>query len=83
MIWPEKMTLPELLLEFLMNALRLRQRILMTLITERTGLTPEDIYKNLMTNPQTELLTVSEDYVETTPLGRRFLNELLTGFLPI
>ena len=51
MIWPEKMTLPELLLEFLMNALRLRQRILMTLITERTGLTPEDIYKNLMPPP--------------------------------
>ncbi len=72
----------DLLLEFLMNALRLRQRIPMTLITKRTGLTRKHIYQNLMANPQTELLTVSENYVEATPLGQRFLNELLTGFLP-
>lgn len=72
----------ELLLEFLMNALRLRQKIPLTLIAQRTGLTREYIDQSLITIPQKELLTVSEDYVETTPLGQQFLNELLTSFLP-
>ena len=70
----------ELLLEFLMNALRLRQKIPLTLIAERTGLAREYIYQRLTDTSQKELLTVSEDYVETTLLGQQFLNELLTPF---
>ncbi len=72
----------ELLLEFLMNALRLRQKIPLSLITARTGLTYETIYQKLLTISNPDLLVLDQEYVAVTSLGYRFLNELLTNFMP-
>ena len=71
----------ELLLEFLMNALRLREKIPFTLITERTGLSRETIDQALSNCPNKDLITRDADHLSTTTLGYRFLNELLTDFL--
>jgi putative oxygen-independent coproporphyrinogen III oxidase len=72
----------ELLLEFLMNALRLHEPIPLSLITERTRLTREHLLRFLSEKSNPALLTVESEYIAATPLGQRFLNELLTGFLP-
>lgn len=71
----------ELLLEFMMNALRLQQKIPLALITERTGLTQEFIQQALFKIPHQEMLTIEDNQLSITALGHRFLNELLTAFI--
>jgi len=71
----------ELLLEFLMNALRLHQTIPLSLIAERTGLAENDIYQKLLEKQDPELFSLDKHSMTTTALGKRFLNHLLTRFL--
>ena len=71
----------ELLLEFLMNAFRLRQKIPLKFIVSRTGLSYESIYSKLQQIPNQDFLTLTTNDVAPTPLGYRFLNELLTAFI--
>lgn len=69
----------ELPLEFLMNALRLREGVEENLFTERTGLPMETIAVLLEQIRAEGLLTA--DRLQTTEQGQRYLNSLLERFL--
>ncbi len=70
------------ILEFMMNLLRLRDGFDMTLFTERTGLPPSSLDPALATALSKSLLETRTDRISATPLGRRFLNDLLGLFVP-
>lgn len=72
----------DLIFEFMLNALRLTEGFPLTLFTERTGLKSDVIMPILNHAKQRGLLQVAETYVQTTALGKRFLNELIALFLP-
>ncbi|WP_426415433.1 radical SAM family heme chaperone HemW [Aestuariirhabdus sp. LZHN29] len=71
----------ELPLEFMMNALRLRDGVERSLFSERTGLSLESIAKPLQ---QAIAMGLMEDNqrLQPTERGRLFLNDLLEIFLP-
>jgi oxygen-independent coproporphyrinogen-3 oxidase len=67
--------------EFMMNALRLNQGFPPALFTERTGLPPAIIEKSALAARREGLLETADGHIRPTPRGRRFLNQLLGGFL--
>jgi oxygen-independent coproporphyrinogen-3 oxidase len=67
--------------EFMMNALRLTDGFPLALFAERTGLLLEAIHKSALAGRQEGLLEVVGDRLRPTPLGRRFLNRLVSRFL--
>ena len=72
----------ELPFEFMMNALRLSDGFATALFTQRTGL-PLSVIDQPMREAEARGLIVRElDHIRPTPLGQRFLNELLQMFLP-
>ena len=72
----------ELPLEFMMNALRLEEGVSAVLFEERTGLALADIDRTLAELRQHGLLQNDPARIQTTPLGRRFLNDVLAKFIP-
>ena len=68
--------------EFMMNALRLTDGFDPALFEERTGLALDAIALPLREAGKRGLLERSASLIRPTPLGQRFLNELLQGFLP-
>ena len=78
----KKTLLPqELPIEFMMNALRLQKPIPVTLFTERTGCPLDTIQAQLLEAQQKNFLHINKNHFETTPQGKRYLNELLEIFL--
>jgi oxygen-independent coproporphyrinogen-3 oxidase len=71
----------ELPFEFMMNALRLRDGFVPSLFQQRTGLPLVSIESALLEAEARELLTRGAERIAPTPLGRRFLNDLLQIFL--
>jgi putative oxygen-independent coproporphyrinogen III oxidase len=71
----------EVVLEFLMNALRLNAGFTTALFEQATGLGLERIRPALDRARQRELLEPDEPW-RCTELGRRFLNDLLAEFVP-
>lgn len=71
----------DLPLEFMLNALRLQKPIPYQLFTERTFLNPEVLAPYFNQAKERRLLTSDDTSFQPTPLGRRFLNELLEVFL--
>lgn len=71
----------EIVLEFLMNALRLNAGFSTALFEQATGLDFERIRRALDRARQRELLEPDEPW-RCTELGRRFLNDLLAEFVP-
>lgn len=69
----------ELPLEFLMNALRLREGVDESLFYERTGLPLTDVAVQLQKLREDKLLV--KDRLQATGLGQRYLNTLLERFL--
>jgi len=69
----------ELPLEFLMNALRLREGVTESLFYERTGLPLSSVAVQLESLRDDKLLV--SDRLQATALGQRFLNSLLERFL--
>ena len=67
--------------EFMMNALRLNEGFLSGLFTERTGLPLSAIEASALAARREGLLETVEGHIRPTPRGRRFLNQLLAGFL--
>jgi putative oxygen-independent coproporphyrinogen III oxidase len=67
--------------EFMMNALRLIGGVPIGLFQQRTGLNIQTIEKALKIAVDKQLLTVSDRHLCPTPLGQRFLNELLALFI--
>ncbi len=67
----------DLRLEFLMNALRLKQGVAPALFTARTGLPLEMLTASLAKPLQLNLIECSRERLGTTPKGYDFLNEVL------
>ena len=70
----------KLVLEFMLNALRLTQAIPTKLFTERTNLNLNSIINPLNKAQQHGFLKWNEKNIIITPLGKRFLDELLRIF---
>ncbi|RLP53169.1 MAG: radical SAM family heme chaperone HemW [Ketobacter sp.] len=66
--------------EFFMNAFRLSQPIARTVFSERTFVPPNRFQSALNQAVQQGLITESATHWQTTELGQRFLNNLLTLF---
>ncbi len=67
-------------LEFMMNALRLYEGFELKLFEQRTQLTRDNIATKLTELIDQGLITLDNHHVKTTPLGRRFLNDVLQKF---
>ena len=72
----------ELGFEFMMNALRLTGGFPLVLFEERVGVPLTVVLKQLAAAEQRGLIERDHQRVAPTPLGRRFLNDLLQIFLP-
>lgn len=71
----------ELIFEYMMNRLRLMEAIPFAEFEDYTGLGRDRLDKQLQLAINKELITVDHDFCQVTPLGHRFLNELLTIFM--
>jgi oxygen-independent coproporphyrinogen-3 oxidase len=72
----------ELAFEFMLNALRLTEGVAMALFAERTGLDPAILRQPLQRARERGLLKADALRLAATELGRRFLDDLVTLFLP-
>jgi oxygen-independent coproporphyrinogen-3 oxidase len=72
----------ELPFEFMMNALRLCEGIPVNLFEQRTGLSFAVLTTRLQQAEQRGLMARDFQWLKPTPLGQRFLNDLLQIFLP-
>jgi oxygen-independent coproporphyrinogen-3 oxidase len=72
----------ELAFEFMLNALRLSDGVPIALFAERTGMPVSQIDAALGRAADRGLLTVDAKRIAPTLLGRRFLSDLQTLFLP-
>ncbi|WP_266180672.1 radical SAM family heme chaperone HemW [Dyella humicola] len=71
----------ELPFEYMLNALRLIEGVPLADFAERTGLPAERIGPALAAARERGWLTDDPDLLHTTPLGQRFLNDVIGGFL--
>ncbi len=71
----------ELPFEFMLNALRLYQKISAELFQQRTGLSFSSIQPILHKAQQQGLVTYDDFAMETTEFGKRFYNNLLAMFM--
>jgi oxygen-independent coproporphyrinogen-3 oxidase len=67
--------------EFMMNALRLNEGFPLRLYPERTGMPLTSVLRELDEAERRGLITRDHERIAPTPLGRRFLNDLLQIFL--
>ena len=72
----------DLLFEFLLNALRLKEGFRFELFAERTGLQWSSQSAIISSAVDDGLLEIKANHVRTTALGWRFLDEILQRFLP-
>ncbi|GAB1255669.1 radical SAM family heme chaperone HemW [Aurantivibrio plasticivorans] len=72
----------QLTLEFMMNALRLNQGVELDSYTLRTGLELANIQPELEWLEENGLLQLTGGQMATTPLGQRFLNDVIARFMP-
>ena len=75
-------TPPDVIFEFMLNALRLKEGVLTTLFTERTGLPTHMLEPALSLAKQKNLLCDEKNRLKPTSLGFQFLNDLIGMFLP-
>jgi len=71
----------ELVSEFMLNALRLHGGVDWSLFQDRTGLKLDDIAPSIDKLVAQGLLTDSVERLQPTPLGQRYLNQILRAFL--
>ena len=72
----------ELVFEFMLNALRLNEGVSLALFEKRTGLAGAAIEKTLFKARVEGLLVEEPGLLKATELGKRFLNNLTSLFLP-
>jgi len=70
----------DLILEFMMNALRLNEGVPTGWFTERTGLSLPGLVPRINMLEQRGLMTSCDERISATETGRRYLNELLVAF---
>ncbi len=72
----------DLVLEFLMNQLRLTEGFERSDFVRRTGLSAARLESGLQRAMAQGLLEIQDERIDTTPAGRLFLNDLLAIFVP-
>jgi len=72
----------DLILEFMMNSLRLCDGFSSEQFTHHTGIAFSEIATQLLELEQRGLISITNDVVASTHQGRRYLNDLLEYFLP-
>ena len=73
----------DLVFEFMLNALRLRDGVDEALFEARTGLEPPHLHRKMADVVARGLIAQEDDRRwHPTPLGHRFLNDLQAAFLP-
>jgi oxygen-independent coproporphyrinogen-3 oxidase len=78
----ETVTAGQLPFEFMLNALRLNDGVALAAFTARTGLPAETIAAPLREAHARGWLVDDGGSLQATPLGQRFLNDLIEAFLP-
>jgi len=76
-----KVSSRELILEFMMNALRLCKPINLKLFNERTGLSNKVLINGLRQAQEYNYIEKEGSYIKTTEQGRNFLNDLICLFM--
>ena len=71
----------ELTFEFMMNQCRLRESWPISRFSERTGLTAEQLMPYLQKAKKKQLIDEQDGLWQVSPLGHRYLNDLLALFL--
>ena len=71
----------ELVSEFMLNALRLREGVTWSLFEARTGLSYDNIALEVNQLIKQGLLVDDNEHLQPTALGRRYLNQILRVFL--
>ena len=66
----------------MLNALRLNDGFPLAQFAARTGLASSSIAAGLANAESRGWLQREDDHVTPTPLGRRFLNDVIASFLP-
>lgn len=72
----------DIIFEFMLNALRLSKGFSMELFEQRTGLPFHCLEPMIEKARAKNLLSIQNNEVETTELGKSFLNDLVSLFLP-
>lgn len=80
--WGTKLTEQDLIFEFMLNALRLSDGVPVKLFTEHTGITFSHIEPILKQAQQQDLLLTDTNTICPTEKGKRYLNNLISLFLP-
>jgi oxygen-independent coproporphyrinogen-3 oxidase len=75
-------TQKEALFEFMLNALRLQDKIAWTLLEQRSGWQRQAVFVYCDDLVQKGLLEYNENEFYLTPMGRNFTNEAIAAFLP-
>jgi oxygen-independent coproporphyrinogen-3 oxidase len=65
----------------MLNALRLVDGVPLSDFGARTGLPPQSIAANVAAGRHKGWLENHPDHLKTTPLGQRFLNDVIASFL--
>ncbi len=78
----ETITAGQLPFEFMLNALRLHDGVPLAQFTARTGLARAAIATPLRAARTRGWLVDDPEYLQTTALGQRFLNDVIEAFLP-
>ncbi|RUR17620.1 radical SAM family heme chaperone HemW [Legionella sp. km535] len=78
----EKVKDDDLLFEFMLNTTRLEQPIPLDLFNQTTGLNLNRLLPKLKIAQDKNLIVLTNDYWQVSPLGRRFTNNLQALFLP-
>ena len=68
--------------EFMLNALRLKQGIELSLFSQHTGLKDHELHAGLNKARELELITEDQQRLIPTDMGYRFLNNLINCFHP-
>ncbi len=76
-----KLKRPDLISEFMMNALRLTDGFDAKLFTERTGIAIVDIKEQLNQAEEKKLITWDTNTIKPTEMGKKFLDDLLLIFM--
>jgi len=79
----ETVAAEQLPFEFMLNALRLNDGISMDIFPAHTGLAAEAIAAPLQEARARGWLVDDARHLQATPLGRRFLNDVIETFLPV
>ncbi len=78
----KRLSEPDLILEFMLNVLRLKKGVPRDDFTERTGVMFDTIHEQVTAATEQGLLADDQSLIRATEKGSRFLNDLLQYFMP-